>query len=89
MEIDFEHLQDLSKLEIAESKKDAFKKDFMNILNFVDEITKLELPEDIKVEGVKIASLREDEPQTKTDFDALSNAPKQKDGCYQVPLVVD
>ncbi len=89
MEIDFEHLQDLSKIEIAESKKDAFKKDFMNILNFVDEITKLELPEDIKVEGVKISSLREDEQQFKTDFDALSNAPKQKDGCYQVPLVVD
>lgn len=89
MEIDFEHLQDLSKIEISESKKDAFKKDFMNILNFVDEITKLELPEEIKVEGVKISSLREDEQQFKTDFDPLSNAPKQKDGCYQVPLVVD
>ena len=89
MEIDIEHLEKLSKLEIEESKKQQFKNDFENILNFVDEITKLELPEDIKFEGVKIASLREDEPQTKTDFDALSNAPKQKDGCYQVPQVVE
>lgn len=88
MEIDFEHLQELSKLKIEDEKKEQFKADFMNILNFVDEITKLELPADEKSEGVKISSLRDDEPK-QSDFDALSNAPKQKDGCYQVPLVVE
>lgn len=88
MEIDFEHLQELSKLKIEDEKKSQFKADFLNILNFVDEITKLELPADEKSEGVKISSLREDEPKREV-FDALANAPKQKDGCYQVPLVVE
>ena len=89
MDIDLKHLENLSKLKIDDAKKEQFEKDFLSILNFVDEITKLELPEDTKQEGIKLSDLRDDEEREKTDFDALSNAPKQKDGCYQVPMVVD
>ena len=89
MNIDFKHLEDLSKLKINDEKKEQFEKDFLSILNFIDEITKLEIPEDTKKEGIKLSDLRDDEASEKTDFDALSNAPKQKDGCYQVPMVVD
>ena len=89
MKVDFEHLEKLSKLKIDEDKKEQFERDFINILNFVDEITKLNLPDIDRQEGVSLSSLREDEPKEAKDFDTLKNAPKQKDGCYQVPLVVD
>lgn len=88
MEIDIRHLENLSKLEIEESKKQQFKNDFENILSFVDEITKLEIPDE-KRDGVRISNLREDEVKQNKDFDALKNAPKEKDGCFQVPLVVE
>ena len=89
MKVDLQHLEKLSKLKIDGDKKEQFERDFINILNFVDEITKLNLPDIDKQEGVSLSLLREDEPKEAKDFDALENAPKQKDGCYQVPLVVD
>lgn len=89
MEFDFEHLEQLSKLEIEDDKKGQFKKDLSSILDFVDEITKLEIPKLERVEIIKISELREDEVKEQTDFDPLLSAPKQKDGCYQVPLVVE
>lgn len=89
MEIDLEYLERLSKLEIAEEKKQQFKNDFLNTLNFVDEITKIELPEMKRSECVPISSLREDVVKKNEDFDALQNAPEKKDGYFQVPLVVE
>ena len=41
MDIDLKHLENLSKLKIDDAKKEQFEKDFLSILNFVDEITKL------------------------------------------------
>lgn len=88
MQIDIKHLESLSKLKIEDDKKEKFEKDLEKILAFVDEITKLDLPEE-KKSGVSISSLREDKAEVQKDFDPLLNAPKQKDGCYKVPLVVE
>ena len=44
MQIDIKHLESLSKLEFDESKEKQFEKDLEKILDFVDEITKLDLP---------------------------------------------
>lgn len=89
MEIDIKHLEFLSKLKISEEKQDKFKDDFIKVLNFVDEITKLQLPEDDKTKAVNLADLREDETICNSDFDALLNAPCKKDNCFKVPRVVE
>ena len=89
MKIDIEHLEKLSKLKIDEDKKEKFEKDFENILDFVDDITKLELPEEDKSRAIELSKLREDKIIEKEKVDVLLSAPKKKDGCYVTPLVVE
>lgn len=89
MQIDIKHLEDLSKLKIQDDKKQQFENDLIKILDFVNEITTLELPEEDKSKAVPLSGLREDVVKTDQSFNPLLNAPKQKDGCYQVPLVVE
>lgn len=89
MKIDIKHLEDLSKLEIDSSKKQEFEKSLEEIIDFIDEIAKLDLPQTEKKKAVPLSSLRDDKEQVAKDFDPLMNAPKKKDGCFQVPLVVE
>lgn len=89
MDIDIEHLEYLGKLKIEDDKKEKFKTDLQEILNFVDEITTLDLPSDDSENTVGLEDLREDECKKQTDFDALQNAPEKKDGYFEVPLVVE
>ena len=89
MKVDIEYLEKLSKLKIDEDKKEKFKEDFEKILDFVDDITKLELPEEDKSRAVALSQLREDKITDKEKIDVLSCAPKKKDGCYLTPLVVE
>ncbi len=86
-----EHLEYLSKLEFSGEEKEKFEKEFENILKFVDEIASLELPDGLdKDTPITLDELRADEPQPSIpQEDALANAPKQKDGCYLTPLVVE
>lgn len=89
MKIDMKHLESLSKLNIDDSQKEKFEQDFENILDFVDEITKLDLPTTSKAQGIKLSELRKDEKVDREDCDTLLNAPSKKDGCYLTPLVVE
>lgn len=89
MTIDIDYLEKLSKLKIEEEKKEKFKEDFEKILDFVDDITKLQLPEEDKSRGVSLSQLREDETTQQEKIDTLLSAPKKKDGCYITPLVVE
>ena len=89
MTIDIEYLEKLSKLKIEEEKKEKFTKDFEKILDFVDDITKLDLPEEDKSRAVSLSELREDETVDQEKIDTLLSAPKKKDGCYITPLVVE
>lgn len=89
MKIDIKHLESLSKLNIDDSQKEKFEQDFEKILDFVDEITKLDLLETSKVQGIKLSELRKDEKVDREECDTLSNAPSKKDGCYLTPLVVE
>lgn len=86
-----EHLEFLSKLKFEEEEKQKFEKDFKTIVDFVGEIQQLELPDDLNGdEPVELSSLREDEPrESMPREEVLANAPKQKDGCYVTPLVVE
>lgn len=89
MKIDIDYLEKLSKLKIEEDKKDKFEEDFKKILDFVDVITKLELPEEDKSRALPLEQLREDQIVEKEKVDVLSCAPKKKEGCYLTPLVVE
>ncbi|MBQ7884811.1 MAG: Asp-tRNA(Asn)/Glu-tRNA(Gln) amidotransferase subunit GatC [Clostridia bacterium] len=89
MKVDIKHLESLSKLNIVDSQEDKFEQDLVKILNFVNEITELDLPEEKKTMGVSLSSLREDEVTEQEQCDVLANAPSKKDGCYLTPLVVE
>lgn len=90
MKVDLEYLENLSKLKINEEEKAKFEKDFEKILDFVDEITKIELPAEDKESAIPLESLREDKVDNEKEYvNVLSNAPKKKDGCYLTPLVVE
>ena len=89
MKVDLEHLEYLSKLKIEESEKENFEADFVKILDFVDEITKLDLPQEDKAKAVPLSELRADKVQETVTCDTLLNAPKKKDGCFVTPLVVE
>lgn len=89
MKVDIEYLENLSKLKIKEEEKAEFEKSLESILDFVDVITELELPEEDTSRAVDISTLREDEVVYIEKCDVISNAPKKKDGCYVTPLVVE
>ena len=89
MKVDLEYLEKLSKLKIDESEKEKFVQDFEKILDFVEDITKLDLPEEDKSRAVPLSELREDEILSQEKCDVLLDAPKKKDGCYVTPLVVE
>lgn len=88
---DIVHLEYLSKLKFADSEKESFENEFQNIIAFVDEIAKLELPDELDVDkAISLNDLRADEERpSMSQADALQNAPIQKDGQYVTPLVVD
>ena len=86
-----EHLQYLSKLKFSEEEKAKFEGEFENLLGFIDEIKSVELPSELeKATPISLSDLRADEPRESMERDeVLKNAPKQKDGCYVTPLVVE
>lgn len=86
-----EHLEYLSELKFSEEEKSSFEKDFDSIVAFVDEIKQLELPDDLEKDNpISLSQLRSDEPKdSMSQQEVLMNAPKQKDGCYVTPLVVE
>jgi len=86
-----QHLEYLSKLKFTDEERLKFEKEFDDVLNLVNEITSLQLSEELKQENiVNLSELRSDEPAlSMPNEEVLSNAPKQKDGCYVTPLVVE
>lgn len=89
MKVDIEYLEKLSKLKIDDAEKEKIEKDLEQTLDFVDSITKLDLPEEDKDRAIPLEDLRADEIIDREPCDVLSNAPKKKDGCYVTPLVVE
>ena len=86
-----DYLENLSKLKFSEEEKAEFSSEFDSILSFVDEIAGLDLPDGLDVdEAIPLSMLRNDEQkESLAREDALLNAPKQKDGCYVTPLVIE
>ena len=85
------HLEELSMLEFSADEKESFKTEFDQVLEFVSQIEKINLDEEMdKQLGLALEKFRDDEVQDSLDReDALLNAPCAKDGCYLSPLVID
>lgn len=88
---DVDHLADLSALEFSEKEKWEFLKDLNNILKMVNQI---QAADDggkfVYNRSHKLSELREDKikdsmPQEKI----LKNTAKQRNGYFNVPLVVE
>jgi len=89
--VDLEYLEVLSKLKLSDSEKAQFEKDFDKIIDFVNEIAEVNTDAvSDKVKAIPLSMLREDEAKESMARESvLQNAPKQKDGCYVTPLVVE
>lgn len=88
---DIKHLEYLSKLEFSEEERENFASEFDGILEFVNQISEIELGSGLdKDDAILVSDLRADEPVSSMPREeALQNVPKQKDGCYVTPLVVE
>lgn len=84
-------LEKLGMIEIDENKKEEIKKNFSDILGFVDNISSLDL-DDIKLEAKDMKTpLREDVKQNDSSISRsiLENAPDSKDGYFIVPKIIE
>lgn len=94
MEITIEtvtHLASLSALEFSEEEKKVFVKDFKSRLEMISQIQKA-VTDDNMIFGRshKLSELRGDETkESLPQEEILENAPKQRRGCFVVPLVVE
>lgn len=87
-----EYVGILAKLELSEEEKEQAKKDMSDMLAYVGKLNELD------TDGVEPMShtfdvhniFREDVITNGDDRDnMILNAPKSKDGCYQVPKTFD
>lgn len=87
-----EYVAILAQLDLNQEEKEAAKKDMEDMLDYIDKL------EELDTKGVEPMShvfplynvMREDVVEHGDDREALlKNAPKQKDGAYQVPKTVD
>ena len=85
------YLEELARIRLSEEAEQKAKEDLQKILAYIDTLNELD------TEGVEPMShsfpiknvMREDEVRPSTDRELiLSNAPKQKDGCFMVPRTV-
>lgn len=88
---DVEHLADLSALEFSDDEKKEFVHDLNNILDMVNQIQAADDGgEFVYNRSHKLSDLREDKiKESMAQEKILENAPKQRRGSFNVPLVVE
>ena len=86
-----EHLAELSQLNFSEQEKENFVADLNNILDMVNQLQTAETGEEMVFnKSHHLSTLREDEEEESLpQEEILINAPKQRRGCFNVPLVVE
>ena len=82
----------LARLQLDESEKESAKKKKKKIINYMDVLN------EVDTTGIEAMShafpvknvFREDEVRPSVDRELITlNAPKKKDGCFQVPKTVE
>ena len=88
---DVDYLAELSALEFTPQEKQNFLKDFNNILEMVNQLNQHKVSEEnVYNSSHNLSELREDiVDESLSQEEVLLNAPKQRRGCFSVPLVVE
>jgi aspartyl-tRNA(Asn)/glutamyl-tRNA(Gln) amidotransferase subunit C len=88
---DVEYLAELSALEFSEQEKQNFLKDLDGILEMVNQLKQQNADENnVFNKSHNLNELREDVVgESLSQEEILLNAPKQRRGCFSVPLVVE
>lgn len=84
-------IANLSKIKLSEKEEESFKDELNNILNWVDDLKKVDTD---KIEPMlsvfnENMNSREDESKPTNSEEVLSNAPEQKEGFFVVPKVIE
>lgn len=87
-----EKVAGLARLSLSEEEKEQMTKDMEQILDFADQINKLEF-EDVNAAAYVLPMdnvFREDKVAVSMNRDELlKNAPSKENGCFSVPKVVE
>ena len=82
-------LERLSALKVPEDKKEAIKRQISEVLNFVENLTAVDLNADIPAKSAK-TPMREDLPRQSDVIETiLQNAPKAEDRFFIVPKIIE
>ena len=87
-----EYVGILAKLELSDAEKDAAKRDMGRMLDYIDKLNELDTSGVEPMSHVFPVSnvFREDVVENGDEHEKmLANAPKVKDGMYQVPKTVE
>lgn len=87
---EIKHILDLSCLTADDEELLTLQKSLSEMEAFISQIQSAET-DDLKIEGkIGLAELRDDVPhQSMSVEDVLANAPKQKQGAFSVPLMME
>lgn len=91
-EIDVAHVAQLARLNLTEEETKLFQAQLERVLQYAEKLQEPDISHvEVAAHAVPIFNvLREDEPQTWfTAEEALSNAPRQANGLFIVPKVVE
>ena len=84
-----EKLENLSEIKIEDEKKENIKNELSEILNFVENLNKINTEENLNIQKSN-TPLREDEVISSNVADlVLNNAPKTEERFFIVPKIVE
>lgn len=87
-----EYVGILAKLQLSEIEKEKAKNDMNQMLSYIDKLKELDTRNVEPMSHIFPVTnvFREDKVENENQKDEiLSNAPKKKDGCFQVPKTID
>lgn len=87
-----EYVGILAKLQLSEIEKEKAKNDMNQMLSYIDKLKELDTSNVEPMSHIFPVTnvFREDKVENENQKDEiLSNAPKKKDGCFQVPKTID
>jgi aspartyl/glutamyl-tRNA(Asn/Gln) amidotransferase C subunit len=87
MDIDFARIAELSRLYFTADELEEMKKDMTSIIELMDSLRNVELPEGITdfSKGIMLPMLRDDNPRSNIEFDLLM--PEKND--YAIPRIIE
>lgn len=90
---DIKHLANLARIELTEEEVKSYKKEFTDILGYVEQIKNADTGDEGQIESVAIRNVfREDTEPHETGLytdDILNSAPESKNGYVKVQKVLN